>query len=100
MDCSVSMEWYASGEQQYRIHPHDHPHEKPVALYNWIFARYAKPGDRILDPFLGSGSSRIAAHDAGLDFVGIESNETYFAGEEDRFRRHKAQVNLFLENGD
>lgn len=37
-----------------------HPTQKPVALYAWIFQHYAKPGDRILDTHLGSGSSRIA----------------------------------------
>ena len=34
-----------------------HPTQKPVALYAWIFQHYAKPGDRILDTHLGSGSS-------------------------------------------
>lgn len=50
----------------------------------------------ILDPFLGSGSSRIAAWDAGLDFVGYEINKTYFDKQEERFNRHAAQQNLFL----
>ena len=45
-----------------------HPTQKPVELYAWIFARYAKPGYKILDTHLGSGSSRIAAYDANLDF--------------------------------
>lgn len=55
-----------------------HPTQKPVALYEWIFSRYAKPGDRVIDTHLGSGSSRIAALNAGLDFVGIELDKTYF----------------------
>ena len=73
-----------------------HPTEKPVALYRWIFARYAKAGDRILDTHLGSGSSRIAAWDAGLDFVGCELDPEYFRLEEERFAAHTAQGNLFL----
>ena len=64
-----------------------HPTQKPVALYAWIFARYAKPGDRILDTHLGSGSSRIAAYDAGMD---------YFAAQEERFAAHTAQLSLFV----
>lgn len=74
-----------------------HPTQKPIALYAWIFSRYTKPGDKILDTHLGSGSSRIAAYDAGLDFVGCEIDPDYFAKQEERFQRHTAQLNLFLE---
>ena len=49
-----------------------------MALYAWIFQHYAKQGDRILDTHLGSGSSRIAAWDAGLDFTGYEIDPEYF----------------------
>ena len=73
-----------------------HPTQKPVALYAWIFKNYAKEGDKILDTHLGSGSSRIAAYDAGLDFVGYEIDKTYFDLQEERFARHTAQQNLFL----
>ena len=71
-----------------------HPTQKPVALYAWIFSRYAKPGDRILDTHLGSGSSRIAALNAGLDFVGIELDKTYFDLEEKRFSEYSAQMRM------
>lgn len=74
-----------------------HPTQKPVALYSWIFSRYAKPGDKILDTHLGSGSSRIAAYDAGLDFVGCEIDPDYFKAQEERYQAHIAQLNLFLE---
>lgn len=71
-----------------------HPTQKPVALYAWIFSRYAKPGDRVLDTHLGSGSSRIAALNAGLDFVGIELDKTYFDLEEKRFSEYSAQMRI------
>lgn len=74
-----------------------HPTQKPVALYEWIYSRYAKPGDKILDTHLGSGSSRIAAYDAGLDFVGCEIDPDYFKAQEARFQAHAAQGNLFLQ---
>lgn len=80
-------------EKESRIHPT----QKPVALYRWIFQHYAKQGDKILDTHLGSGSSRIAAYDAGLDFVGYEIDETYFKLQEERFARHTAQMNLFID---
>ena len=73
-----------------------HPTQKPVALYRWIFKNYAKPGMKILDTHLGSGSSRIAAYDAGLDFWGYEIDKTYFDLQEQRFAKHSAQQNLFL----
>lgn len=72
-----------------------HPTQKPVALYEWIYARYAKPGDRILDTHLGSGSSRIAAYDAGLDFTGCEIDPDYFKAQEERFAAHAAQMSMF-----
>lgn len=73
-----------------------HPTQKPVALYAWIFSRWAKAGDKILDTHLGSGSSRIAAWNAGLDFWGVELDPVYFELEEKRFAAHSAQMNLFL----
>lgn len=72
-----------------------HPTQKPVALYAWIYKNYAKHGDKILDTHLGSGSSRIAAWDAGLDFVGTEIDAEYFRMEEERFKKHIAQGRLF-----
>lgn len=73
-----------------------HPTQKPIALYAWIFKLYAEKGMKILDTHLGSGSSRIAAYDAGLDFVGYEIDKVYFDKQEERFARHAAQQNLFL----
>lgn len=73
-----------------------HPTQKPVELYAWILNNYAKEGDRILDTHLGSGSSRIAAFDANLDFWGYEIDKTYFELQEQRFQTHTSQQNLFL----
>ena len=73
-----------------------HPTQKPVALYDWIFKNYAKQGDKILDTHLGSGSSRIAAHKAGLDFIGCELDTDYFAAAEKRYKDFAAQLNLFV----
>lgn len=72
-----------------------HPTQKPVALYTWIFNHYAKQGDRILDTHLGSGSSRIAAYDAGLDFVGFEIDKDYYEKQEERFAAYTAQTSLY-----
>ena len=74
-----------------------HPTQKPVALYRWIFKNYAKAGYKILDTHLGSGSSRIAAYDMGLDFYGCEIDKEYFEKQELRFAKHSAQMNLFTD---
>lgn len=71
-----------------------HPTQKPVALYAWLYQRYAKAGDKILDTHLGSGSSRIAAYELGFDFVGFELAKHYFELQEQRFAEHTAQVSL------
>jgi site-specific DNA-methyltransferase (adenine-specific) len=72
-----------------------HPTQKPVALYEWLLTNYAKPGDRILDTHLGSGSSAIAAHNLGFDFVGMELDPDYYQAAVKRFEQHKAQARLF-----
>ena len=73
-----------------------HPTQKPVALYEFLLTHYAKPGDKILDTHLGSGSSRIAAYNLGFDFVGCEIDEDYFKAQEERFKAHTAQQSLFI----
>lgn len=72
-----------------------HPTQKPVALYDWIFKNYAKPGFKILDTHLGSGSSRIAAYNTGLDFIGFEIDRDYFEAQEKRFAEATAQIDFF-----
>ena len=56
---------------------------------------YAKDGDKILDTHLGNGSSRIAAHKAGLDFVGFEIDREYYTSSNKRFTNYVAQGVLF-----
>ena len=76
-----------------------HPTQKPIALYKWILHRFAKPGDKILDTHLGSGSSRIAAYNLGFDFTGVEKDEFYFLEQEKRFKEYTAQGSLFSFDG-
>lgn len=69
--------------------------QKPIALYVWILDNYANVGDKIFDPFLGSGSSRIAAYRKGFDFYGCELNKTYFEDAEKRFKSAICEQELF-----
>ena len=79
-------------EQEFTLH-------KNRLLYTWILHRFAKPGDKILDTHLGSGSSRIAAHEMGYDFVGCEKDAEYFLLQEKRFKNWIAQQSLFEMDG-
>lgn len=71
-----------------------HPTQKPVKLYDWLLMNYAKPGDRILDTHLGSGSSAIAAHYGEFDFVGCELDKDYYEAACERFTQATAQQAL------
>jgi len=72
-----------------------HPTQKPVKLYEWLLTNYAKPGQRILDTHLGSGSSAIAAHYFGVDFVGCELDTDYYNAAKKRFEQTTAQLAMF-----
>jgi len=89
---------------KYSIHQHNadhsgggkiHPTQKPLKLYEWLISNYATEGDRILDTHLGSGSSAIAAHYAGFDFVGCELDKDYFNLAQERFDNETRQVAMF-----
>jgi site-specific DNA-methyltransferase (adenine-specific) len=72
-----------------------HPTQKPIKLYEWLLANYAKEGDKILDTHLGSASSRIACHNLKFDFTGCELDKDYFDQAEARYAEHIKQLTLF-----
>ena len=91
-NCKVPAKIYA-----YRSQDGDriHPTQKPVALYKWLLKNYAKPGDKIFDSHVGSGSSRIACYDMGFDFEGCEIDKDYWEAQEARYQEHAQQIDLF-----
>ena len=56
----------------------NHPTVKPISLMRYLCRLITPPNGIILDPFMGSGSTGIAAKTEGFDFIGIEKDEGYF----------------------
>jgi site-specific DNA-methyltransferase (adenine-specific) len=54
----------------------DHPTQKPLRLFSWCLG-FAPTAQRILDPFMGSGTTLVAAHQVGRRATGIEIEERY-----------------------
>ena len=55
-----------------------HPTQKPLALMDFFVEKLSNPGDLVLDPFMGSGSSGVSAIRNGRRFTGIELDENYY----------------------
>ena len=72
-----------------------HPTQKPVALMLWCFTFLPK-GIPVLDPFMGSGSTLVAAAKLGLQATGIERDETHFANACARVEEAYRQADLFV----
>ena len=81
--------------------PHDasfHPCPKPLKLWEQLLLRGSvSEKDKIIDPFMGSGTTRIAAYNLNRDFVGCEIDKDYFDAQEERFKAHTAQQSLFSD---
>ena len=75
----------------------EHPTEKPRRLMSEIIADFTNPGELILDPFMGSGTTGVAAVMAGRRFIGIEMSERYFDIACKRIEDAQRQGNLFGE---
>lgn len=86
--------WHMDAEKQNKT---GHPAVFPLALAADHIKTWSNERDVVLDPFLGSGTTRIAAYDLNRDFIGYEIDAIYFKQQEARFQAHTAQINLFLE---
>ncbi len=67
---SSIQEWEYTGNKA-------HPTEKAVGILSPLVKAYSKPGDIVLDPFSGSGSTSVAAALAGRRYIGIELEGRY-----------------------
>ncbi len=69
-----------------------HPTVKPLALMSWLVTLVTPPGGTVLDPFMGSGTTLIAADRLGFDAIGIDNDPESVA---DAQRRLSADAGLF-----
>jgi len=72
-----------------------HPTQKPVKLYEWLLMNYAKPGDKILDTHLGSGSIAIACHNLSFELTACELDTDYYNSALKRLKQHQSQLTIF-----
>ena len=57
----------------------DHPTQKPIEVMKWCIGHLPEPAETIFDPFMGSGTTGVAAVRMGRVFIGIERDPEYFA---------------------
>lgn len=75
-----------------------HPTQKPVALMAWCIGQMRlKPHSTILDPYMGAGSTGVAAIRAGHTFVGIEKEQLYFETACRRLAEAQRQADMFIK---
>jgi site-specific DNA-methyltransferase (adenine-specific) len=74
----------------------NHPTVKPINLMTYLCRLITPKGGVVLDPFMGSGSSGIAALLEGFDFIGMEMDEDYFKIAEGRIKNYE-QYKKFIK---
>ncbi len=72
-----------------------HPTQKPRQLFRLILEKYLPEGGVVFDGFSGSGTTALACHDLGYDFICIEKDEEYHAASVKRLEEHQKQGKLF-----
>ena len=77
------------------VHEWGHPTEKPLRLMEWCLT-FIPDAQTILDPFMGSGTTGVAAVQMGRKFIGIERDEGYFEIACRRIEQAQRQADLFI----
>ena len=86
--------WHGFDRETERGQKTLHPSQKPVALMRWCIERVTQPGQTILDPFMGSGTTGVACVQTGRKFIGCEISPEYYAIAEKRIADAQAQLAL------
>jgi site-specific DNA-methyltransferase (adenine-specific)/modification methylase len=88
------IQWRWNGMIRQGNEERSHPTQKPLAVMSWVIGLCPK-ADIILDPFMGSGTTGVAAAQMGRKFIGIERELKYFDIACERIERAYAQGTLF-----
>jgi DNA modification methylase len=87
------LDWKYTGNKH-------HPTEKPVSSLQPLIESFTRPGGIVLDPFAGSGSTCVAALQAGRRYIGIELLEQYHRAGVQRLAAVQRSMHLPAANGD
>ena len=86
----------AKASKKERGEGNNHPTVKPIKLIEYLITLITPPNGTVLDPFLGSGTTAIAALNTGRYFIGIEKEPKYVELARKRVKEHKVQLRLAL----
>lgn len=93
----ISHYWNGMMRDSEKGVPRVHPTQKPIAVMEWAIEETTEVGARILDPYMGSGTTGVASTRLGRKFIGIEIDEGYFDIACERIRKAHAQPDFFVE---
>ena len=82
------------GNRHARPRLNNHPAVKPIALFAYLLHLGSRPGDTILDPFVGSGTTALAASMTGRKCIGIEISDRYVSIARERVRKYAMDARL------
>jgi len=100
--CSIKgtnsiFKWLWNGFRKQQPEDRTHPTQKPIALYDWIFAKYATKGMKILDTHAGSMSSVISAMKNEMEITAYEIDADYFIAGKKRIETYLMQGDIFQQ---
>lgn len=76
----------------------EHPTQKPLGVMSWCIEQLPPTVDTILDPFMGSGTTGVAAVKAGKKFIGVERESKYFEIACRRISEARKQPDMFIQS--
>jgi site-specific DNA-methyltransferase (adenine-specific) len=102
-DCEIAWcsQW-REASRMFDMHPSaagpkEHPTQKPLALMKWCVELLPNDSETIADPFMGSGTTGVAAVQMGRKFIGIERDERYFDIACKRIEDAQRQGDMFIQ---
>ena len=95
-DCGISdVLMFANRKDKNADGSNVHDSQKPIGLFRTLIMQSTNEGDLVLDPFIGSGTTAIAAIKEKRHFIGMELNKEYFDIAEDRIKKELSNPSLF-----